>query len=183
MLLIKLTLERIHTMKNLVLIGMPGAGKSTIGVLLSKAINMPFIDTDLIIQQNQNKLLQEIIEEQGIDIFLSIEEKAILQLKSKGNIIATGGSVVLSEKGIKHLKDNGIVIYLKLPYREVEHRIHNITTRGIVMKKGKTLLQIYDERVPLYEKYADKTLICMGKNMEQIVEELRDLWVESHSNL
>lgn len=163
-------------MKNIVLIGMPGAGKSTLGVILAKTLNMPFLDTDLIIQQKENKLLQEIISSKGIDEFLSIEEKVILDLNTKRSVIATGGSVVFKKEAMKHLKENGLIIYLKLPYKEIEKRIHNITTRGIVMKEGKTLLQVYDERVPLYEKYADNTILCMGKSMERIVEEVKLLW-------
>jgi shikimate kinase len=163
-------------MKNIVLIGMPGAGKSTLGVILAKTLNMPFVDTDLIIQQTQNRLLQEIIEEDGIDVFLSIEEKAILDLDVQGSVIATGGSVVLKPEGMKHLKENGFVVYLQLPYMEIEKRIRNITTRGIVMQKGQTLLQVYDERVPLYEKYGDAMIRCMGKNMEQITKEVKELW-------
>ncbi|NLK96646.1 shikimate kinase [Defluviitalea saccharophila] len=163
-------------MKNIVLIGMPGAGKSTLGVILAKTLKMPFVDTDLIIQQTQNRLLQEIIEEDGIDVFLSIEEKAILDLDVQGSVIATGGSVVLKPEGMKHLKENGFVVYLQLPYMEIEKRIRNITTRGIVMQKGQTLLQVYDERVPLYEKYGDAMIRCMGKNMEQITKEVKKLW-------
>ena len=163
-------------MKNIVLIGMPGAGKSTLGVILAKTLKMPFVDTDLIIQQTQNRLLQEIIEEDGIDAFLSIEEKAILDLDIQGSVIATGGSVVLKPEGMKHLKENGFVVYLQLPYMEIEKRIRNITTRGIVMQKGQTLLQVYDERVPLYEKYGDAMIRCMGKNMEQITKEVKELW-------
>jgi len=163
-------------MKNIVLIGMPGSGKSTLGVILAKTLKMPFVDTDIIIQQNQNRLLQEIIEEDGIDAFLSIEEKAILDLDVEGTVIATGGSVVLKPEGMKYLKEIGFVVYLQLPYMEIEKRIRNITTRGIVMKKGQSLLQVYDERVPLYEKYADATIRCMGKTMEQITEEVKELW-------
>ncbi|WP_330381862.1 shikimate kinase [Defluviitalea phaphyphila] len=165
-------------MKNIVLIGMPGAGKSTIGIILAKTLGMPFIDTDLIIQKKENKLLQEIIIEKGIDEFLSIEEKTILELNVEGTVIATGGSVVLKPEAMKHLKKNALIIYLKLPYMEIKNRIRNITTRGIAMKKGKTLLEVYDERVPLYERYQDKTIRCMGKNTEDIVEEIKAIWEE-----
>ncbi|HHW68548.1 MAG: shikimate kinase [Epulopiscium sp.] len=163
-------------MKNIVLIGMPGAGKSTIGVVLAKTLKMPFIDTDILIQQKQNRLLQEIIEEDGIEEFLSIEEQVILDLDVWGSVISTGGSVVLESDGMRHLKENGFVVYLQLPYKEIEKRIRDITTRGIVMQKGQSLLQVYDERVPLYEKYADAMIRCMGKNMEQIIKELKELW-------
>lgn len=165
-------------MKNIVLIGMPGAGKSTIGVLLAKALNMFFIDTDLFIQKKENKRLQEIIKEKGIHKFLTIEEDIVLGLNTIGSVIATGGSVILSKKAMNHLKSEGLIIYLKLPYKEIEKRIYNITTRGIAMDKDKTLSEVYDERVPLYEKYADKTVLCFGKSIEETVRDIIALWKE-----
>ncbi|HEY8499104.1 MAG TPA: shikimate kinase [Clostridia bacterium] len=157
-------------MDNIVLIGMPGAGKSTIGVLLAKTINCRFIDTDLIIQRKYGKLLKDIIAERGIDEFLSIEEREIISLDVNQSVIATGGSIVLKEKAMDHLKRIGTVVYLEAPYPELEKRIKNITTRGIVMKENQTLYDVYKERTPLYEKYAEITVCCSGKTMEQIVE-------------
>jgi len=157
-------------MDNVVLIGMPGAGKSTIGVLLAKTINYRFIDTDLIIQRKYGKLLKDIIAERGMEEFLSIEEEEIIGLNTSQSVIATGGSIVLKENAMAHLKRIGIVIYLKVPYPELEKRIKNITARGIVMKKNQTLYDVYEERTPLYEKFADITICCSEKTMEQIVE-------------
>lgn len=165
-------------MKNIVLIGMAGSGKSTLGVLLAKTLGMPFIDTDLIIQEREGKLLQDIIDSDGVTSFIKIEENAVLSILVEGTVIATGGSVVYSSKAIMHLKEKGILIYLDLDFDEIEKRIKNMTTRGIAMEKGKTLRNIYDERIPLYEKYADIIVDCNGKtmeeNLEEIVKELKD---------
>ena len=158
--------------KNIVLVGMPGAGKSTVGVLLAKAMKMPFADTDLLIQEKEDQALQDIIDTAGLEQFLKIEERVILELTYKGHVIATGGSVVYSEAAMRHLKDHGVVVYLELPYLEVEQRINNITTRGIAMGPGESLLDIYKQRVPLYEKHADITVSCTGSNMEEVVEKI-----------
>lgn len=159
-------------MNNIVLIGMAGSGKSTLGVLLAKSLGMPFMDTDLIIQQSEKKLLQEIIDIQGINEFLNIEEQAILSIESKDSVIATGGSVIYSDRAMAHLKKYSTVVYLKLNFKEIQKRIKNITTRGIVMDKGKTLKDIYEERVTLYEKYADITIECNNKNTELCLQNI-----------
>lgn len=165
-------------MKNIVLIGMAGSGKSTLGVLLAKSLGMPFVDTDLIIQEREGRLLQDIIDSDGVASFIKIEEKAVLSLTAEGTVIATGGSVVYSCKAIMHLKEKGILIYLDLDFDEIEKRIKNMTTRGIAMEKGKTLRNIYEERIPLYEKYADIIADCNGKtmeeNLEKIIKELKN---------
>lgn len=155
--------------KNIVLIGMPGAGKSTIGVLLAKAINYDFLDADLVIQKQYNKKLYEIINEKGIDEFLKIEDKIISDIDVKGTVIATGGSAVYGENAMKHMKENGVVVYLKLSCVEIINRISNIKTRGIAMKEGKTIFDIYNERVPLYEKYADIVINAEGTSVEESV--------------
>ena len=157
---------------NLVLIGMPGSGKSTVGVLLAKAMLMPFIDTDLLIQQNENRFLQDIIDNDGIEKFLSIEEKAILNLNINKHVIATGGSVILKAPAIQHLKKNGIFIYFELTYDEIYKRIENIKTRGIAKLKEQSLLDVYNERIPLYEKYSDITIKCSNKNIEEIINQI-----------
>jgi len=154
---------------NIVLIGMPGAGKSTIGVLLAKALNYDFLDCDLVIQQNNGKKLYEIINEIGIDEFLKIEDSTISNINKEKTIIATGGSAVYGKNAMSHLKDAGIVVYLKLSCVEIINRISNITTRGIAMKKGKTIFDIYEERVPLYEQYADVVIDAEGKSIEETV--------------
>jgi shikimate kinase len=159
--------------KNIVLTGMPGAGKSTIGVLLAKSLKKPFIDTDLIIQQTEGEFLQDIIDKKGIEAFLLIEEKSVLSHEFKNHVIATGGSVIYSEKAVKHLKSNGTFIYLQLEYQVLNKRINNIKSRGIAMNPGLSLKDIYSERTPLYEKYADIIINCQDKNMEDIVSEIK----------
>lgn len=157
---------------NIVLIGMPGSGKSTCGVLAAKALLKNFFDTDLLLQNLEGKRLQSIINENGIEYFNEAEERAILSLNIRGTVIATGGSVVYSEKAMAHLRSLGKIIYLRLSYDEMEGRIKNITTRGIVLKNGETLLDMYNERAPLYERYADEILNCDGMNVEETVESI-----------
>ncbi|MEC0226438.1 shikimate kinase [Paenibacillus alba] len=157
---------------NIVLIGMSGSGKSTLGVLLAKALGMDFVDTDIVIQQHEGRLLQDIIDNEGIEIFLEIEERTVSELQLKNCIISTGGSVIYSEKAMKILKQEGQIIYLHVPYEEIQRRLINATTRGIVIKKGNSLKDVYEERVPLYNKYSDNTLDCSNKNIEQCVSEI-----------
>lgn len=157
---------------NIVLIGMPGSGKSTCGVLAAKALLKNFFDTDLLLQNLEGKRLQSIINENGIEYFNEAEERAILSLDIRGTVIATGGSVVYSEKAMAHLRSLGKTIYLRLGYEEMEKRIKNITTRGIVLKEGETLLDMYNERAPLYERYADEILNCDGMTVEETVESI-----------
>ncbi len=161
--------------KNIILIGMPGAGKSTIGVLLAKTINKPFIDTDLLLQQKEKDFLQNIIRKNGIDGFLSIEESVILETDFKNHVIATGGSVIYSEKSMAHLKKNGIVLYLDLPLHAIENRIKNIKSRGIAMEQNQSLQSLYTARKPLYEKYSDFTIDCANKDMEDVIMEITSL--------
>ena len=157
---------------NIILIGMPGSGKSTCGVLAAKALLKNFFDTDLLLQNIEGKRLQEIIDENGIKYFNDAEENAILSLDIRGTVIATGGSVVYSEKAMEHLKKLGRVIYLHLDYDTMADRIKNITTRGVVLKDGHTLLDMYNERLSLYEKYADDTIICDNHTVEEVVESI-----------
>ena len=140
---------------NIILIGMPGSGKSTCGVLAAKALLKNFYDTDLLLQGLEQNRLQDIINGRGIDYFLAAEEKAIISLQLEATVIATGGSVIYSEKAMNHLRSMGKVIYLHLDYDTMVHRISNITTRGVVLKNGTTLQDMYTERLPLYKKYAD----------------------------
>lgn len=159
-------------MKNIVLIGMPGAGKSTIGVVLAKALRKKFIDTDLLIQEETERPLQEILDTDGTATFRKIEETIILSHRFHNSVIATGGSVVLSRKAMEHLKNNAIIVYLNVSLTEIERRLVNITTRGIVLEKGQTLQDVYDQRVPLYEKYADIAIDCSGHDFEQVVAKI-----------
>ena len=145
---------------NIVLIGMPGAGKSTVGVILAKAAGLQFCDTDLIIQQKTGRKLQEIINSDGIEKFLETESDVLSELSVENSVIATGGSAVYSEAAMQNLKRTGIAVWLDVPLCEVKRRIDNITTRGIVMHPGESLESIYAERLPLYRKYADITVSC-----------------------
>lgn len=160
----------IVKVKNIVLIGMSGAGKSTLGVLLAKALRMDFVDTDIVIQQD-GRLLHEIIDNDGIEKFMEVEEKVVSALQVDNCIIATGGSVIYSEKAMNALKRDGQIVYLHVPYEEIERRLIDITSRGIVIRPGNRLLDVYEERVPLYIKYSDITLDCSNKDIEHCVSE------------
>ncbi|PAF31775.1 shikimate kinase [Paenibacillus sp. 7516] len=157
---------------NIVLIGMSGAGKSTLGVLLAKALGMDYVDTDIVLQQHEGRLLQDIIDNDGIEKFLEIEEKTVSELQLKNCIISTGGSVIYSEKAMNFLKQDGQVIYLHVPFEEIQRRLKNVTTRGIVIKKGNSLDDVYEESVPLYIRYSDKAIDCSNKDIEQCVNEI-----------
>lgn len=159
-------------MKNIVLIGMPGAGKSTIGVLLAKSTLMDFTDTDLLIQKKYFSALCDIINEKGIDEFLKIENDVICEAEFHNCVVATGGSAVYGEKAMEKLKNSGTVVYLKVDAAELKKRINNIHTRGIAMKEGTTIDELYSERAPLYEKYADITVDCASLTPEQCVDEI-----------
>lgn len=144
--------------KNIVLIGMPGAGKSTLGVLLAKNYGMSFVDTDLVIQKREEALLGEIIAERGNDEFLKIEEDVLCDIaETDGCVIATGGSAVLSERAMEALEKNGTVVFIDVPYRVLKRRLSDIRARGVVFGEGETVRTIYDRRMPLYRKYAGVT--------------------------
>lgn len=159
-------------MKNVVLIGMPGAGKSTIGVVLAKNLGMSFMDSDLVIQEQEEKKLHELIEEHGLDGFLEIEGRVNASLNPKSAVIATGGSVVYCEKAMEHLDSIATICYLRLSYESIEERLGDLEERGVVLREGQTLRSLYDERVPLYEKYANLVIDCENKNIREIVMEL-----------
>lgn len=158
--------------ENIILIGMPGSGKSTCGVLAAKALLKNFFDTDLLFQGLEEKRLQDIIDDDGIEYFLSAEERAILSLDINATVVATGGSVVYSDKSMEHLKKSGKVIYLHLSYDTMVDRIKNITTRGVVVKKGDSLEDMYNERLPMYQKWADVVINCDNNTVEQTVEKI-----------
>jgi len=159
----------MHHHENIILIGMPGAGKSTVGVILAKALGMQFIDTDILIQERAGRMLQEILDKDGPDVFKRIEEEAILSLQPHRAVIATGGSVVFSGDAMAHLKSAGSIVYLEISYAEMEARLKNITTRGILLLPGQNLRKMYDERISLYETYADLTVACTGGDLESVV--------------
>ncbi len=160
-------------MKNIVLIGMPAAGKSTIGVLLAKSLGFDFIDTDLIIMKQTGRLLQDIIDKDGLDAFCIAEERAILSVKETENaVIATGGSAVYSREAMLFLKKYGTVYYLSLPSEELLPRLNNIKTRGIAMRPGQSVEEVFENRRKLYEEYGDITVSCTKKTAEDIVTEI-----------
>lgn len=161
-------------MKNIVLIGMPGVGKSTAGVVLAKVLGYEFIDADLIIQQQEGKLLREIIAEVGTDGFIEVENRVNSQIEVEKSVIATGGSVVYGKEAMQHLREIGTVVYLKVSYDILEKRLHDIKGRGVVLKDGQDLRGLYEERVPLYEKYADITVCEDNLNVEQTIEKLTE---------
>jgi shikimate kinase len=158
--------------RNVVLIGMPGAGKSTIGVVLAKNLGISFMDSDIVIQQVEKKKLHELIAEHGQEGFLEIEDRVNASLNPKTAIIATGGSVVYCENAMEHLNDIALICYLKLSYECIKERLGDLEERGVVLKEGQTLKDLYDERVPLYEKYANITVDCENKNIREIVMEI-----------
>lgn len=161
--------------KNIVLVGMPASGKSTVGVILAKVLKYKFIDTDLLLQDATDQTLIEIINERGLDGFLQLENDIAAKLQTKRTVIATGGSVIYGKEAMDNLKAQGTVVYLKHRYEVIESRLTNITTRGVAMKDGETLYDLFRERTPLYEKYADIILNADGLTTEQTVEEIRDL--------
>ncbi len=157
---------------NVILIGMPGSGKSTCGVIAAKVMLKNFFDTDLLLQGLEQSRLQELIDSRGTEYFYEAEEKAILSLNIEATVIATGGSVIYSQKAMEHLRSLGTVVYLHLGYDTMMKRINDFTTRGIVVKGGSSLLDMYNERLPLYEKYADVIIDCDSNTVEETVEKI-----------
>lgn len=145
---------------NITLIGMPGAGKSTVGIVLAKMLCKTFIDADLVIQHNEGKRLHKIIEEIGNEKFLKLENDTLANLKVYNAIISTGGSAIFGKEAMAHLKKTSTVVYLKAPYDVIEMRLGNLKRRGVVFDEGQTLRDVYDIRTPLYEKYADVVIDC-----------------------
>ncbi len=159
---------------NIVLIGMPGVGKSTVGVILAKVLGYQFLDADLLIQQQEGKLLKDIIAEVGTDGFIQVENRVNAGIECSKTIIATGGSVVYGQEAMEHLKEIGTVVYLEVPFSTIEKRLSDIKGRGVVLKSGQTLKDLFMERTPLYEKYADLRISEEGLNVEETVELLID---------
>lgn len=159
-------------MSNVILIGMPGCGKSTLGVLLAKALMMDFIDTDLLMQKQYEKPLQQLVDELGTAGFSDAEEQCILTMDVQNTVIATGGSVALEEKAMQHLSRGGTVAFIRLAYETVLRRLSNISTRGIAMEKGQTLRDLYDLRQPYYERWAQIVIDADSQHVEESVQAL-----------
>ncbi len=157
---------------NIVLIGMPGAGKSTVGVVLAKRLGYGFVDSDLVIQEKYDRLLHELIEEYGVEGFWKLENDVNASLERRKSVIATGGSVVYGAGAMEHLREIGTVVYLKLPCQEVALRLGDLNARGVTLREGQSLQELYEERVPLYEKYAHVVVDCHGKPIREIVAEI-----------
>lgn len=162
--------RKLFMKSNLVLIGMPGAGKSTIGVILAKIIGYHFLDSDLVIQERENRLLHEIIASEGTDGFLEIENRINASLEVERTIIATGGSVVYGKEAMEHLKKIGNIVYLKADYETIQKRLGNLEKRGVALKEGQSLKDLYEERTRLYEFYADVTVDEQGLGTEETIE-------------
>ncbi len=159
-------------MRNIVLIGMPGAGKSTVGVVLAKHEGFGFLDSDLVIQEKTGLLLHEIISREGDDGFRQVENRVNASIQAKHTVIATGGSVIYGREAMQHLRRIGTVVYLKLSCPSIAERLGDLKERGVTLREGQTLQQLYDERVPLYERYADITVDCEDKSIREIVAEI-----------
>lgn len=158
--------------ENITLTGMPGAGKSTVGVVLAKMAGYRFLDSDLVIQEETGKLLHQLIEEYGREGFLEIEGRVNAGLEVRRTVIATGGSVVYAENAMEHLGEISQIVYLKLPYEELEWRLGNLNQRGVVLRQGETLKELYEERTSLYEKYADITVDTSNLGIQEAAKEI-----------
>ena len=159
--------------RNYTLIGMPASGKSTVGVLLAKRLGFSFVDVDIVIQEKEKRLLKEIIAQEGIDGFMAVENRINASLDADRSVIAPGGSVIYGKEAMEHLREISTIVYLKLSYEDVEKRLGNLVDRGVVLKDGMTLLDLYNERVPYYERYADITVDETGQTVGETVDYLR----------
>ena len=157
---------------SIVLIGMPSCGKSTLGVLLAKKLGYKFLDSDLLIQEREGRLLHEIIAEEGNEGFLKIENDVNREINEKKAIIATGGSVVYCDEAMEHLKTIGKVVYLRIPFEEMCRRLGDFSHRGVILRRGSTLGDMYAERAPLYEKYADVTVDVCNAQLSESLDEI-----------
>lgn len=158
---------------SITLIGMPSAGKSTVGVLLAKRLGYSFLDVDIVIQEKTGKLLKEIIKEQGLSGFMEVENRINAEVDADRTVIAPGGSVIYGKEAMENLKALGLVVYLKISYGELERRLGDVVDRGVVLKEGMTLRDLYQERCAYFEKYADVTIDEEGKSLGEVVDELR----------
>lgn len=164
---------------NITLIGMPGAGKSTIGVVLAKVLGYDFIDSDLLIQKSEGMLLWQIMESVGNEGFNKIEERINSGIEAADSVISTGGSVIYGPKAMEHLREISTVVYLKVNCSTLKHRLGDLSRRGVVFEPGQTLQDLYDERTPLYEKYAHITVNVSNKTVQQAVAAIEKLYREN----
>ena len=160
--------------RNIILIGMPGAGKSSVGVILAEALGYEFIDTDLVIQHREKRLLREIIADEGNEGFLAIENEVNATLEADESVIAPGGSAIYGKEAMEHFKEIGTIVYLKLSYEDLAKRLGNLKGRGVVLKEGQTLKDLYDERSKLYEQYAEITVDESGRDIQGTILALRE---------
>lgn len=163
-----------HTKPNITLIGMPGVGKSTIGVILAKIIGYEFVDSDIVIQKQEGRLLKEIIADVGNQGFLAIENRVHAEMDVTNSIISPGGSICYCRQGMEHLREISTVVYLKLDYPKLKRRLGNLTARGVVLKNGQNLYDLYKERTPLYEKYAHVVIDETNLNVEKTIKAVMD---------
>lgn len=163
---------------NIILIGMPGCGKSTVGVVLAKTLGYRFVDSDLLIQEKTGKLLYQIIEDEGLDGFNKIEEDVNASINLTSAVIATGGSAVYGQRAMEHLKEIGTVVYLRSSLETLEERLGDLNERGVSIKEGMTLKDLFDERRPLYEKYADITVDTSKTPIRNVVKSIKEMTAE-----
>lgn len=159
-------------MENVILVGMPSCGKSTVGVVLAKTMNKGFVDTDILIQQREKKTLQEIIDAQGNEYFHNVEESVLLDFDGEDYVVATGGSAIYFDRAMDRFKERGRIVYLQVSLDTVLERLSNIKTRGVTLEKGQTLADLYARRIPLYEKHADIIIPGDGCTVEEVVEKI-----------
>ena len=155
---------------NLIFIGMPAVGKSTVGIVVAKRLGMRFVDADLLIQEQEKKLLREIIADVGEEGFLKIENQVNAEVRAENSVISPGGSVIYCEEAMRHYKEIGTIVYLKVSYQTIKRRIRNPKKRGVVLREGQSLRDLYNERVPYFEKYADITVCEDGCRIEETIE-------------
>ena len=166
----------LNEFNNIILIGMPAVGKSTIGVLLAKRLSLSFLDTDLLIQVGESEKLQSILDSKGMEKFCALEERYVLNVRCENHVIATGGSVIYGQKAMEHLKSTGFMVHLDLAPQFLDQRLKNLSSRGVVMGKGQDIRALYFQRFPLYNRYADVTVACDGLSMDEIVNGIEGLW-------
>lgn len=171
-----------ENVKNIILIGMPGAGKSTVGVVAAKRMGYRFVDSDLVIQEKYGKLLHQLIDEYGVEGFWQLENNVNASLSPDRTVIATGGSVCYEQEAMEHLRTIGCVVYLKLSYESLVERLGDLSARGVTLKPGQTLADLYRERIPLYEKYAHITIDCEGRQLREVAAAVCDGVMNLHEN-